>query len=132
MPAPVSSLCAQPDCPPQHRIQPITSLLSFVPRSSPSRRRRGWQHITFALTPNTNSNLPRIIESIPRKGPAPNFPRFPELSLQEPVQWVQREAVNSRDGWVVLIFAAVALAVVIEAAMLLRVTFSSLLTSIAA
>lgn len=58
------------------------------------------------------------------QGPAPGFPHFPELNLREPIEWAQREASSDRYSWPMLILAAVALAVVAEASMILKVQFA--------
>ena len=87
------------------------------------RGRRKLQLSCSGLTPpSVNSQLPRIIESIPRKRPAPDFPRFPELSLRQPIEWVQAEATSNKWSWPVLILAVVALAVVAEAILVGKVS----------
>lgn len=43
------------------------------------------------------------------------------MNLREPIEWAQREAASDRYSWPVLILAAVALAVLAEAAFIVKV-----------
>ena len=56
---------------------------------APPHRRRWYG--AGALSPLSQNTIPRIVDSIPRKGPRPDWPYFPEIEvLRHPVKWMQQ------------------------------------------
>mmetsp|Transcript_4502 Transcript_4502/g.12969 ORF Transcript_4502/g.12969 Transcript_4502/m.12969 type:complete len:215 (-) Transcript_4502:622-1266(-) len=72
-----------------------------------------------AINPLSNNTVPRIVDSIPRRGPQPGWPHFPEVVLRN-AQTLQHDLAPDRVGWPVLIFGAIAIAITIETAQILR------------